>query len=75
MAMHVTGSHPRFGSSSSVCSGARERWGISGDGRQRPLSYTERPMTEQGIKRAYARIILIWLAVLAGLWWLQHAFD
>jgi hypothetical protein len=32
-------------------------------------------MTEQGIKRAYARIILIWLAVLAGLWWLQHAFD
>jgi hypothetical protein len=27
-----------------------------------------------GIRRAYGRVIIIWLAVLAGLWWLQHAF-
>jgi hypothetical protein len=27
-----------------------------------------------GIKRAYVRVVVIWLFVLAGLWWLQHAF-
>jgi hypothetical protein len=27
-----------------------------------------------GIKRAYVRVVVIWLAVLAALWWLQHAF-
>jgi len=24
--------------------------------------------------RAYVRVIVIWLAVLTALWWLQHAF-
>jgi len=27
-----------------------------------------------GIKRAYGRVLIIWVVVLAGLWWLQHAF-
>jgi hypothetical protein len=27
-----------------------------------------------GISRAYRRVLIIWVAVLAGLWWLQHAF-
>jgi hypothetical protein len=27
-----------------------------------------------GIARAYRRVLIIWLVVLAGLWWLQHAF-
>jgi hypothetical protein len=27
-----------------------------------------------GISRAYRRVVIIWVAVLAGLWWLQHAF-
>jgi hypothetical protein len=27
-----------------------------------------------GIKRAYVRVVVIWLVVLAALWWLQHAF-
>ena len=27
-----------------------------------------------GISRAYRRVVIVWLAVLAGLWWLQHAF-
>jgi hypothetical protein len=27
-----------------------------------------------GISRAYRRVVVIWLVVLAGLWWLQHAF-
>jgi hypothetical protein len=27
-----------------------------------------------GIKRAYVRVVVIWLATLAALWWLQHAF-
>jgi hypothetical protein len=27
-----------------------------------------------GISRAYLRVVVIWLVVLAGLWWLQHAF-
>ena len=31
-------------------------------------------MSRQGIKRAYVRVIVIWLAVMAALWWLQHAF-
>jgi hypothetical protein len=26
-----------------------------------------------GIKRAYVRVVVIWLVVLAALWWLQHA--
>jgi hypothetical protein len=29
---------------------------------------------EPGIKRAYVRVVVIWLGVLAALWWLQHAF-
>jgi hypothetical protein len=31
-------------------------------------------VSADGIKRAYVRVLVIWLAVLAGLWWLQHAF-
>jgi hypothetical protein len=31
-------------------------------------------MSDAGINRAYVRVLVIWLAVLAGLWWLQHAF-
>ena len=31
-------------------------------------------MSDAGINRAYVRVLAIWLAVLAGLWWLQHAF-
>jgi hypothetical protein len=27
-----------------------------------------------GIKRAYVRVVVIWLCVLAALWWLQRAF-
>lgn len=27
-----------------------------------------------GIRRAYRRVVIVWVAVLAGLWWLQHAF-
>jgi len=27
-----------------------------------------------GLNRAYVRVVVIWLAVLAALWWLQHAF-
>ena len=27
-----------------------------------------------GIRRAYRRVLLVWVVVLAGLWWLQHAF-
>jgi hypothetical protein len=27
-----------------------------------------------GIGRAYRRVVVVWLLVLAGLWWLQHAF-
>jgi len=27
-----------------------------------------------GIARAYRRVVIIWLIVLAGLWWLQQAF-
>jgi hypothetical protein len=32
------------------------------------------PDDSAGIKRAYRRVLIIWVAVLAGLWWLQHAF-
>ena len=32
------------------------------------------PMSDAGIKRAYVRVIVIWLVVMAVLWWLQHAF-
>jgi hypothetical protein len=31
-------------------------------------------VSEAGIKRAYLRVVGIWLGVLAALWWLQHAF-
>ena len=31
-------------------------------------------MSDAGITRAYVRVMVIWLAVLAALWWLQHAF-
>jgi hypothetical protein len=31
-------------------------------------------VSADGIKRAYVRVLLVWLGVLAGLWWLQHAF-
>ena len=31
-------------------------------------------MSGQGIKRAYVRVLVIWLVVMAALWWLQHAF-
>ena len=31
-------------------------------------------MSADGIKRAYVRVVLIWLVVMAALWWLQHAF-
>jgi hypothetical protein len=31
-------------------------------------------MRSAGLTRAYVRVIVIWLAVLAALWWLQHAF-
>jgi hypothetical protein len=27
-----------------------------------------------GIKRAYLRVVVTWLTMLAALWWLQHAF-
>lgn len=27
-----------------------------------------------GIRRAYRRVVIVWLVVLAGLWWLQQAF-
>jgi hypothetical protein len=27
-----------------------------------------------GISRAYRRVLIVWVVVLAGLWWLQHAF-
>ncbi len=27
-----------------------------------------------GIRRAYLRVLIVWVVVLAGLWWLQHAF-
>jgi len=37
------------------------------------IRYT-RTMSDAGINRAYVRVLVIWLAVLAGLWWLQHAF-
>lgn len=36
-----------------------------------------RPETSDGsagIRRAYRRVLLVWVVVLAGLWWLQHAF-
>ena len=26
------------------------------------------------IQSSYARVLLVWVAVLAALWWLQHAF-
>jgi len=26
------------------------------------------------MRSAYIRVVVIWLGVLAGLWWLQHAF-
>jgi hypothetical protein len=32
-------------------------------------------MSEAGINRAYVRVVVIWLGVLAALWWLQHAFS
>ncbi len=31
-------------------------------------------MSVDGMRRAYVRVVAIWLAVLAALWWLQHAF-
>ncbi len=31
-------------------------------------------MAVAGITRAYVRVLVVWLAVLAALWWLQHAF-
>jgi hypothetical protein len=31
-------------------------------------------VSARGIKRAYVRVVVIWLGVLAALWWLQHAF-
>jgi hypothetical protein len=31
-------------------------------------------VSDAGIKRAYVRVVVIWLAVLAALWWLQRAF-
>jgi hypothetical protein len=31
-------------------------------------------MSDAGTRRAYVRVIVIWLGVLAALWWLQHAF-
>jgi hypothetical protein len=31
-------------------------------------------VSADGIRRAYVRVVVIWLAVLAALWWLQHAF-
>jgi hypothetical protein len=31
-------------------------------------------LSADGIKRAYVRVLIVWLGVLAGLWWLQHAF-
>ena len=31
-------------------------------------------MSDAGLTRAYTRVIVIWLAVLAALWWLQRAF-
>jgi hypothetical protein len=31
-------------------------------------------MSDAGINRAYVRVVVIWLAALAGLWWLQQAF-
>ena len=27
-----------------------------------------------GIERAYWRVLIVWVSVLAALWWLQHAF-
>jgi hypothetical protein len=29
---------------------------------------------DAGISRAYRRVLILWVAVLAALWWLQHAF-
>ena len=34
----------------------------------------EGDVSAAGIKRAYVRVVVVWLAVLAALWWLQHAF-
>jgi hypothetical protein len=31
-------------------------------------------VSSDGIKRAYVRVVVVWGAVLAALWWLQHAF-
>ena len=31
-------------------------------------------MSEEGVRRAYVRVVCVWLVVLAALWWLQHAF-
>jgi hypothetical protein len=31
-------------------------------------------VSADGIKRAYVRVVVIWLGVMAALWWLQHAF-
>jgi hypothetical protein len=32
------------------------------------------PDHDAGIKRAYIRVVVVWLVVLAALWWLQRAF-
>jgi hypothetical protein len=32
------------------------------------------PDRDAGIRRGYARVVVVWLATLAALWWLQHAF-
>ena len=29
---------------------------------------------DAGISRAYRRVLIVWVVVLAGLWWLQRAF-
>ena len=39
------------------------------------ISSVNQPESEDaGITRAYRRVLIVWVVVLAGLWWLQHAF-
>ena len=59
--------------------GGAERRVVNGrtpDPNDRPpdADATTGPVSDAGIKRAYVRVVVIWLAVLAALWWLQHAF-
>jgi hypothetical protein len=37
------------------------------------MNQADRP-ADDGITQAYRRVLIVWVVVLAGLWWLQHAF-